>query len=278
MPNQKLPKTISEYKDWAIKAIEVNFDSNDTKTNFEVNSSNLLNTVTNHPFYKEIDQFLQQCASEYSQKFGEKLFMDGPSVPLITKTYDSMVNKSFRYNVLWNPHIPSPPYPKSSPPNDWLIPNNWFSRVNDIVRTRIVCNYIDGPKFLVSKFKQYAKEHQLKKPRSYSQQKDVGYYAYHTYIKFPTGIMLGPKGAKVESELEIQITTMLQQVLNNITHDFYEDSRLQQPKDPNAWKWEFKSNRFRGGYLSHTLHLLEAIIHEVRTENLKTRKNKSNGT
>jgi hypothetical protein len=34
--------------------------------------------------------------------------------------------------------------------------------------------------------------------------------------------------------------------------------------DRGKWKWEFESSRFKVGYLSHTLHLLESVILEAR--------------
>jgi hypothetical protein len=65
-------------------------------------------------------------------------------------------------------------------------------------------------------------------------------------------------------EIEIQITTQLQEVLRSLTHKFYEAQRLQVVPDKGKWKWDFKSNRFKVGYLSHTLHLLESVILESR--------------
>jgi hypothetical protein len=70
-------------------------------------------------------------------------------------------------------------------------------------------------------------------------------------------------------EVEIQLTTQLQEVLKNLTHQFYQVNRLK-PSRTSKWKWDYKTNRFRVGYLSHTLHLLESIIVEIRDNKTET--------
>jgi hypothetical protein len=65
-------------------------------------------------------------------------------------------------------------------------------------------------------------------------------------------------------EVEIQLTTQLQEVLRSLTHPFYEAERLLRNPDKGKWKWDFSSGRFKVGYLSHTLHLLESVILETR--------------
>mgnify|MGYP005993013917 CR=1 FL=1 len=48
------------------------------------------------------------------------------------------------------------------------------------------------------------------------------------------------------------------------THKFYEKERTSDFQDTGKWKWDFDSGKFKVGYLSHTLHLLESIILESR--------------
>jgi ppGpp synthetase/RelA/SpoT-type nucleotidyltranferase len=103
------------------------------------------------------------------------------------------------------------------------------------------------------------------KYRKYSQERDDGYYAYHVYVSFPAKIFdVEWNKEDVQVEAEIQITTQLQEVLKDLTHKFYEKQRISLDKDTSKWKWDFASSRFKVGYLSHTLHLLESIILESR--------------
>ncbi len=78
----------------------------------------------------------------------------------------------------------------------------------------------------------------------------------------------------VNLQVEIQLTTQLQEILYKITHKNYEVLRDQRIEgDRSAWKWEVKTNRFRAGYLGHTLHLLEAIIMDLRDEDISNQIN-----
>ena len=110
----------------------------------------------------------------------------------------------------------------------------------------------------------YAGELDLER-RRYSQERDDGYYAYHYYVKFRVRIVdKSWHESESSMEAEIQATTQLQEVLRVLTHKFYEGNRIIFGEDSSKWKWDFTSNRFRVGYLSHTLHLLESIILEAR--------------
>jgi hypothetical protein len=101
--------------------------------------------------------------------------------------------------------------------------------------------------------------------RGYSQERDDGYYAFHSYVTFEAELF-DAKWNSVPAgvEVEIQITTQLQEVLRNLTHPLYERRRLQADDHSGKWKWEFDSNRFRLAYLSHALHLLESMILDSR--------------
>jgi ppGpp synthetase/RelA/SpoT-type nucleotidyltranferase len=177
---------------------------------------------------------------------------------LLQKPYASAVDKSFRVNVLWNENFPEPPK------KGWVTTDNLHYYFNDTIRCCVVCKFIDGPRFVTDKLMLYAKNIGLER-RRYSQERDDGYYAYHYYVKFPVKTV-DRNWQEVESdiEVEIQITTQLQDILRSLTHNFYQANRLTPDDDSSKWKWDFKSNRFRVSYLSHTLHLLESIILESR--------------
>jgi ppGpp synthetase/RelA/SpoT-type nucleotidyltranferase len=189
--------------------------------------------------------------------------MSDTRVKLFKKPYESAVNKSFRHNVVHNQRWPD------EPEDGWLVPSDWFSRLNDVIRGTIVCKYIDAPKLLAERLKERADEVGLKGCFT-SKQRDAGYYAYHFYVKIPMEFDRVDSSGKgfvaeyVDLEVELQLTTQLQEVLYGITHRFYQHTRDRRSEDPDAWKWEVGSPRFRAGYLGHTLHLLEAMILELR--------------
>lgn len=139
-----------------------------------------------------------------------------------------------------------------------------------------MCKYIDGPRLLAERLDERAKQLDLDSGYS-SKQRDGGYYAYHFYVKIPMELnTVEPSDMTfsstwVDLKVEIQLTTQLQEVLYDITHRFYQHSRDKRSEDPDAWKWDVTSSRFRAGYMGHTLHLLEAIIAELRDNGLMHR-------
>jgi hypothetical protein len=260
-PLNPLPSTDEEYVIWARDTLEVDFSQHRVELSFDQNATFAQTTAQRHDFFRGLPNFLRKSSETYFTQTGADLFMRGvPEVNPITKSYTTTVNKSFRHNIIWNDNFPDPP------DRGWATPSNWFSIFNDIVRGTIVCKFIDGPLFLAERLKAYAHNHNLDS-RYTSQQKDDGYYAYHFYVKIPVELLLNEADTTVNVEIEIQLTTQFQEVLYKITHRYYEHLRNQRTPDPDKWKWEVKSNRFRAGYLSHTLHLLEAIILELRDSN-----------
>lgn len=251
------PATQDAYVVWASENIGSTFDDA-TKRNYESNSAVALLAVQQHDFFDGLSEFLRGQQEVYRAKKNSDLFMGEVDVTLVQKSYESAVNKSFRHNVIWNYSWPG------EPEGGWVTHKNWFAVLKDIIRGTVVCKYIDGPRHLAERLEERANSLGLSSYYS-SKQRDEGYYAYHFYVKIPVELSdMRWKPTSVDLEVELQLTTQLQEVLYNITHRYYEHNRSHRSADPSAWKWEVSSPRFRAGYLGHTLHLLEAIILELR--------------
>ena len=250
--------TLSEYIDWAKRIRGVDFTDTQHLTLYHYNAQTAHNVMLNHPFIKGLPTQLTKWSEEYKADFGSDLLMENSTLELDEKSYDSAVNKSFRENIISNEQYPEPPE------KGWATPQNLLTYINDGVRGSLVCKFIDGPSYLSDRLAKYAEILGLKY-RRYSQEKDEGYYAYHFYAGFSV-TLLEPNGSTREAvvNMEIQVTTQLQDVLRSLTHRFYEERRLQSEVDRSKWKWDYASNRFKVGYLSHALHLLEAVIVESR--------------
>jgi ppGpp synthetase/RelA/SpoT-type nucleotidyltranferase len=254
------PKTIAQYSEWAAVHLGSNFEDPKIRRIYEVNLNTCFNIVSKHQFFLDLQTQLEKWEQEYQALTITELFMDASPPELVLKPYESAIDKSFRVNVLWNENFPNPPK------KGWVTADNLYYCFNDLIRCSIVCRFIDGPRFVTDKLMDFAKSLTLER-RRYSQERDEGYYAFHYYVKFPVRL-LNSNWDELESniEVEIQVTTQLQDVLRNLTHNFYKANRILPEQDSSKWKWDFKSNRFRVGYLSHTLHLLESIILESRDE------------
>lgn len=254
------PKNIHEYIEWAKATLDTDFSDPKCKRLYESNLRNLFNSVSGHDFFVNFGINIQKWEQEYNKNTQSNLFTYPTSPELLQKCYKSALDKSFRINVLWNKNFPK------EPKKGWVTTNNLFYYFNDLIRGTLVCRFIDGPKFVAKKMAEYAKSLNLECSQ-YSQQRDEGYYAYHFYVKLPVILTdINWEESTIELNAEIQITTQLQDVLRSLTHKFYEENRLSPDNESTKWKWEFDSNRFRLGYLSHTLHLLESIILESRNK------------
>lgn len=251
--------SLDDYLKWMKTEQGCDFEGAECKNRFNTNISAIFGTITSSNIVDKIESKLVEWSNEYESETGSTLFMDKPKLDFRQKTYDSMIDKTFRVNALWNRKFPD------SPPNDgWITAENVYHRINDLVRTYLVCKFIDGPKFLTEKLIEFCHINDTK-CKCYSQERDEGYYAYHFYLYFDVSI-LGPDWIeqKVEAMAEIQVTTQLQEVLKDLTHHYFEITRLEPKSYDDKWKWEVASNRFRSAYMCHTLHLLEAIILDLR--------------
>jgi ppGpp synthetase/RelA/SpoT-type nucleotidyltranferase len=266
----KKPKTIEEFKEWARDEIDCDFDDEANANLYDTNCNRTIAAAQNHPFFRDLDNKLLEWEDQYRLKTGTSLLMSGENIDLTIKTFESVLNKSFRFNVIWNKKFPK------EPEKGWVGCDNAFGRLNDIIRGTLVCRFIDGPAFLVKNLDTFAKELGLT-TYHYPQNRDVGYYAYHFYVRIPVALLHRDLIVHDDQmDIEIQITTQLQEVLKDMTHGFYRTERLQ-PSNDDKWKWEFGTNKFKVGYLGHALHLLESVILEARDFNRKRSQAKKRG-
>lgn len=150
------------------------------------------------------------------------------------------------------------------PEGGWIIPENWFLKINDIVRTLFVVKYFDGVKFLISKIENLCKKHNLELLIDY-EAREEGYYAAHLYVKQEFEI---PKPTwdtkRIFVLVELQITTQLQEVIRKMLHNYYEKKRMMVKKPIEKWQWDYGCDEFCTNYLGHILHYVEGQIMEVR--------------
>jgi ppGpp synthetase/RelA/SpoT-type nucleotidyltranferase len=169
-----------------------------------------------------------------------------------------VVDKTFRLNVLWNRRWPEKP-----DRSDWVTDLTLYSIIDDLVRTKIVCTYLDGPGLVSDALK--AAAIQMDMPAEIRKlSREEGYYAHHLYINFPISIATRNGVKSDQMPVELQVTTQPQELLRHLTHIYYREQRMKAHRERDDWQWQFRTNRFKARYLSHALHLLEAMILDVR--------------
>lgn len=254
--NSEKPKTIDEYKEWlnTEHKIEITrrsctyYDSvtNSVKADFEKSD-----------FWIALPDNLREFNSEYQLQTRYPLLLP-TEMKLYEKPFDSFLLKTYRKNILENDRWPC------EPKGGWILPNNWYSRINDIVRTSVIVKYLDGVDFLVDKIQSLCYEHSLPSEASL-EAKEEGYYAAHLYTRMEFEIpRVTWDTEKVVVSIEIQITTQLQEAISKLLHKYYEKRRQMMKEEDIKWQWNYKSDEFIANYLGHILHYVEGMIMEIR--------------
>jgi hypothetical protein len=144
------------------------------------------------------------------------------------------------------------------------LPQNWYSEVNDIIRTCFQVRYFDGVPFLAESLRNAAAQSGLSARMKLHASVD-GYYGAHVYIGHVVSIPTsGWATQEVTVEIELQVTSHLQYLIRTMLHRHYEAGRLTKTPTNPDFEWDHKCDKFATTYLGHTLHYLEGIIVEVR--------------
>jgi Region found in RelA / SpoT proteins len=195
---------------------------------------------------------------------GPDLLFYPPELPadlsLQIKPFISAMHKMYRRNVVFNRNYPNPP------PDGRIEPSRLYEGIDDLIRTRIVCKYMDGPQFVCERLTEHCNRVGVS-----SQYRDLGtdagYYAWHFYFQSPVVLMLNGEVQERHLWVEIQLTTQLAEVITSLTHGLYAERREGAPEAKHGvWKWDAGSQRFRSAYLGHGLHLLEGVIQTFRDD------------
>ena len=113
--------------------------------------------LSDSEFWRTLLSRLKSWNANYSELTGGyPLWLSEPAPMIMTKPFDSVIHKSWRWNVLVNGNWPDPPGRprRSTAPQDgsidrddkfqWFGPHNWLTDFPDIFRTRLVTTYFDG--------------------------------------------------------------------------------------------------------------------------------------
>ena len=253
------PTSIEQYRKWLKEAHGVTVDRR-TRSYYESVALKLENTFRESALWIDLCSGLAARNQEYYAKTGYYLLMEPDAEPKLSrKPYDSFLLKTFRKNILENQIFPNPPS------GGWLLPDSWFSSINDIVRTTLIVKYLDGVKFTCDNIEVICNGTGFQFDSSF-EARDDGYYAAHIVVGTEAEI---PKmdfdTVRISAHLEIQVTTQLQEVIRRLLHLYYEEKRkVRSADDGYKWQWDYEGDEFVANYLGHILHYVEGMIMDVR--------------
>jgi ppGpp synthetase/RelA/SpoT-type nucleotidyltranferase len=251
------PSTLPEYRKWLREEHSVTVDERLTNYHESV-ALKLRDDFIASPAWKGILGELKEFDAEYQIRSTYPLLMNAGEQPeVLVKGFDSFILKTFRQNVIDNRGWPSPPR------KGWLLPDNWYERINDVIRTSLVVKYLDGVEFMANEIVRLCEDLGVRVDVAFLA-RDEGYYAAHVYLRQEVAIpQLTWDAKRITSQVEIQITTQLQDVIRKLLHRYYADRRTAEPSRE-KWQWKYKDDEFVANYLGHILHYVEGMIMEVR--------------
>jgi len=251
------PKNIDQYIKWL--KTKNTIVGNATKKQYKTTVRDLKDQFETSKFWKTFSENLSNYNTEYKKETGYYLLTNNEIPKVENKEFSPFLLKTFRINILKNPNFPE------APEGGWILKENWYSKINDTIRTMCMVKYIDGVIYLCNKIESLCDQCNTECEISY-EAKDEGYYAAHITIiqKYEIQNYDNDWGSKlIEVPIEIQITTQLQEVIKNLLHKHYEVRRKNINQESN-WKWDYTSDEFKTNYLGHILHYLEGMIIEIR--------------
>lgn len=255
------PTTIEEYKRWLRSNHRLEI-SNVTQTHYEAVAIKAQKDLELSPFWNDFLSHLKEVKEEYLlATAGYDLFQTETLPKILTKPFESLVDKSFRKNVVENGAWPNPPQ------DGWVFPPDWIRQINDCLRTSIVVKYMDGVEFVLARVKSLCERNGIKCDTSFEARAE-GYYAAHLFFSY--GFRIPTRNWDLETTditIEIQIRTQLQDLIRDMTHRYYEVRRIKPKAEGIKWQWDYQSEEFVPFYLGHILHYVEGMIMEIRDKN-----------
>lgn len=254
---EKKPETLSAYGDWLKEAHHVEIDRG-YEAYYDSVTSKAGRSLETSGFWTKLTSSLETYNQEYELKTGYRLFAPKFEPVLLLKPYGSFLLKTYRKNILENEFWPQ------EPKGGWWLPSNWFSRINDTIRTLFVVKYLDGVEFALDKIRSLCGQQNMECEVTF-EAREEGYYAVHLCTKRPFEIpKINWDTEIVEIPIEIQITTQLQEVIRKLLHKYYDHRRKMVERPSEKWQWEYRSDEFAANYLGHILHYVEGMIMEIR--------------
>lgn len=204
------------------------------------------------PFWTVTKDKLAQWRTEYKFRIGADL-LPRPDLPNFeSKAEDAIQDKLIRLCKLNEADLSNviaadgPPIPK----------------LNDLVRTRIACRYIDGVEFLGKKLLELGAETNCSVKLS-REGRIEGYFAQHITLGQSVILRLAGHEQMATISCEIQLASELATRVWHASHSLYEDARSR-GRTPEDWQWKPTDPQFIANQLGHMIHLADGLLVQLR--------------
>jgi hypothetical protein len=206
------------------------------------------------PFWTAVKQRQSMWSNEFQRKTSGALLAN-PGIPDFAAKKAKRVREKLLLDWI---HAGRPAevtefWPSTGPP----VP-----LINDLVRTRIECQFLDGIEFFGVKLEELARELGIKYTRE-RKGRLAGYFAQHFCFTDKVIFRFGGGEQLASIQCEVQIATALATRIWEESHRTYEEWRVQRD-DPEDWQWNPEDPRFTARQLGHMIHLADGLLVQLR--------------
>jgi hypothetical protein len=208
------------------------------------------------PLWKAVAKHQPAWSNEFSQLTTGSL-LASPLIPQFTsksvrrmksKSIELFLQKGNVFEIL----------PKVGAP----VPN-----LNDLVRTRVECQFLDGVEFFVDRIEKLAAQYQIKCAR-HREGRLEGYFAQHFYFEQQVFFRFGGDCQPTTIKCELQVATALATRIWEESHKVYEQWRGRRDQR-DEWQWDPTDPRFVARQLGHMIHLADGLLVQLRDATAK---------
>lgn len=215
------------------------------------------------PFWDRAKQELGDWRVEYISKYGGALLTNAAGLADFQGKGKKRIISKLYNKRLEDESVLEKYFDKEGPP----VP-----KLNDLVRTRVVCQYIDGVVFLGDKLFRLAEE-MCCSPELNREGRVEGYFAQHLNFRDDVFYRAGGGNSTTNITMEIQIATAMSTNVWETKHSIYEISR-ENSRPSEDWQWNPQDPEFISNQLGHMIHLADGLLVQLRDA---ARSNKSKG-
>lgn len=206
------------------------------------------------PFWKAVKEQQPKWSNEFQRNTSGSL-LAGIGIPNFFPKKIVRVREKLLHD--WERRGSSPDvsayFPLSGPP----IPI-----VNDIVRTRVECQFLDGVEYFAAKLAGLASQMEIQGTRQ-RQGRLQGYFAQHFCFDQSVIFRFGGGDHLVKIQCEVQVATALATRIWEESHRTYEEWRVQ-VDEAEDWQWNPSDPRFTARQLGHMIHLADGLLVQLR--------------
>jgi hypothetical protein len=254
---QDIP-TFEEFQDWMKDNVDVVIDSSNIN-HYNTAAMRMKDQLEKSSFWKLLCKSINEYNDEYFGIYGTDLLKERKNPVIVAKPGVSFVDKVYRENFVNNLGFPK------KPEGGWVTPDNWFERINDIVRTTIVVRYLDGIEYIASRLEGLCSRESRLIGKCKYLAKIEGYYAAHLYFRMDFEIPgMRWDTRRVVSPVEMQITTQVKEMIKELLYPHYAEERSRRYSEGDVWQWRYESPEFARNYLGHIIHYVEGMMVGIR--------------